>query len=163
MGIGNTIGQYMKASEATKQCKYTSYSHICVYMNIAKALPGAVILEYQDEDWSQTLNYEHILFRCRKCHEHDHLFRDFPLNQQAPKAGQNLQKDGFTTIQTRKKNPTQRKTTDPRPRISTRNAYDILSQLPEEEEVQDPHAGAQKGKVQNPEPPSSDPNKEINA
>jgi hypothetical protein len=50
MGIGNTIGQYVKASEATKQQKYTSYARICVYMNIAKALLGAVILEYQDED-----------------------------------------------------------------------------------------------------------------
>jgi hypothetical protein len=50
MGIGNTVGQYVKASEATKQRKYTSYTRICVYMNISKALPGAVTLEYQDED-----------------------------------------------------------------------------------------------------------------
>jgi hypothetical protein len=34
-------------------------------MNIAKALLGVVILEYQDEDWSQTLDYEHIPFRCK--------------------------------------------------------------------------------------------------
>jgi hypothetical protein len=105
MGIGNTIDQYVKASEATRQRKYTSYARIRVYMNIAKALPGAVMMEYQDEDWSQTLDYEHIPFRCRKCHEHDHLFRDCPLNQQASKASQNLQKDGFTTVQTRKKPP----------------------------------------------------------
>jgi hypothetical protein len=105
MGIGNTIGQYVKASEATKQRKYTSYARICVYMNIAKALPGTVILEYQDEDWAQTLDYEHIPFRCRKCHEHGHLFRDCPLNQPAAKPTPNLQKDGFTVIQAKKKNP----------------------------------------------------------
>jgi len=87
MGIGNTIGQYVKALEATKQRKYTSYARICVYMNISQALPGAVILEYQDEDWSQTLDYKHISFRCIRCHEHSHMFRDFPLNQKAPKAG----------------------------------------------------------------------------
>jgi hypothetical protein len=46
MGIGNIVGQYVKASEATKQRKYTSYARICVYMNISKALPGAVTLEY---------------------------------------------------------------------------------------------------------------------
>jgi peptide methionine sulfoxide reductase MsrB len=90
MGIGNTIGQYRKASEAIKQRKYTSDACICVYMNIDKALPRAVILEYQDEDWSQTLDYEHISFRCRKCHEHGHLFRDCPLNQPVPKATLNL-------------------------------------------------------------------------
>jgi hypothetical protein len=45
-------------------------------------------LEYQDEDWIQTIDYEHIPFRCRKFHEHGHLFRDFPLNSQGPNAGE---------------------------------------------------------------------------
>lgn len=27
------------------------------------------------------MDYEHVPFRCRKCHEHGHLFRDFPLNK----------------------------------------------------------------------------------
>jgi hypothetical protein len=46
MGIGNTVGQYVKESEATKQRKYTSYARIYVYMNIYKALLGVVTLEY---------------------------------------------------------------------------------------------------------------------
>jgi hypothetical protein len=87
-GIGNTIGIYVKSSEATKQRRYTSYARICVYMNIAKPLPGSITLEYHDEDWSQTIDYEHIPFRCRKCHEHGHLFRECPLN--------NIQKEGNT-------------------------------------------------------------------
>jgi hypothetical protein len=162
MGIGNTIGQYVKASEATKQRKYTSYARICVYMNIAQALPGAVILEYQDEDWSQTLDYEHIPFRCRRCHEHGHLFRDCPLNQPAPKADQNTQKDGFTTIQSRKKNPPRKQAASPKPGISTKNAYDILSQLPEEAEIQDPHNGTKKG-IEPSHTPPPDQNKETHA
>jgi hypothetical protein len=80
MGIGKTLGIYVKSSEATKQRRYTSYARICVYMNISKALPGSVTLEYQDEDWIQTIDYEHIPFHCRKCHEHGHVFQDFPLN-----------------------------------------------------------------------------------
>jgi hypothetical protein len=75
-GIGNTIGSYVKASEATKQRRYTAYARICVYLNISKPLPGTIILDYQDEEWPQTLDYEHIPFRCRKCHEHDHLFEN---------------------------------------------------------------------------------------
>ena len=51
-------------------------------MNIAKPLLGSITLEYHDEDWSQTIDYEHI----RKCHEHGHLFRKCPLN--------NIQKEG---------------------------------------------------------------------
>jgi hypothetical protein len=79
-GIGNTIGVYVKSSEATKQRRYTSYTHICVYLNIAKLLLGSIVLEYQDEDWMQTIDYEHISFRCRKYHEHGNLFKDYPLN-----------------------------------------------------------------------------------
>jgi hypothetical protein len=37
-------------------------------------------LDYQYEEWSQTLDYEHIPFHCRKCHEHNHLFQECPLN-----------------------------------------------------------------------------------
>jgi hypothetical protein len=102
MGIGNTVGRYVKSSEATKQRKYTSYARICVYMDISKALPGSVTLEYQDEDWNQTMDYEHIPFRCRKCHEHGHLFRDCPLNAQNLKAGEGKKKEGYTMVTGRK-------------------------------------------------------------
>jgi hypothetical protein len=105
MGIGNTLGHYVKASEATRQRKYTSYARICVYMNISKALPGSVTLEYQDEDWQQTLDYEHIPFRCRRCHEHGHLYRDCPVIKQAAKPNETMQKDGFTTVASRRRNP----------------------------------------------------------
>jgi hypothetical protein len=63
-GIGNTIGAYVKSSEETKQIRYTSYARICVYLNIAKPLPGSISLEYHDEEWYQTIDYENILFRC---------------------------------------------------------------------------------------------------
>jgi hypothetical protein len=133
------VGRYVKSSEATKQRKYTSYARICVYMDISKALPGSVTLEYQDEDWNQTIDYEHIPFRCRKFHEHGHLFRDCPLNAQAPKAGEKKQKEGFTTVTRRKRNPPWKKNLDNAPKIITKNSYDILNQLSEEEEIQDPH------------------------
>jgi hypothetical protein len=45
----------------------------------------------------------------------------------------------------------------------TRNAYDILSQVPKDEEIQEPYDGLQKGKDQNPTLSPSCPNKEINA
>ena len=74
-------------------------------MDISKALPRSVTLEYQDEDWKQTLDYKHIPFHCRKGHEHGHLFRDCPLNIQATKASEAKHKEGFTTVTRRKKNP----------------------------------------------------------
>jgi len=79
-GIRNTIGSFIKIAESTEKGRYTSYARICVYMNIANRISGVVGLEYHEEMWQQTLDYEHIPFRCRKCHEYGHLFKEFPLN-----------------------------------------------------------------------------------
>jgi hypothetical protein len=75
IGIGITLGVYVKSFESMHQRKYTSDARICVYMNIYKPLPSSINLEFQDKEWVQTIDYENIPFRCQKCHEHDHLFR----------------------------------------------------------------------------------------
>jgi len=41
---------------------------------------GSISLEYHDEEWIQKIDYDHIPFKCRKFHEHGHLFQDYPLN-----------------------------------------------------------------------------------
>jgi hypothetical protein len=87
-------------------------------MNISKSLPGSVTIEYQEEEWTQTIDYEHIPFRCRKCHEHGHLFRDCPLNAPTRPTTEEAQQDGFTHVQgckrhTSKKIHADRKQEDP--------------------------------------------------
>ena len=79
--IGNKLERYVKTSEATRRGKYTSFVRICVEMDLSGALPDEVIFEVHDEEWVQTVDYEHFPFRCRKCHEHGHLLRDFPLSK----------------------------------------------------------------------------------
>lgn len=91
--IGNKLGCFVKASEAKKRGKYTSYARNCVEMDLSGALLDEVILEVFDEDWVQTVDYEHIPFRCHKCHEHGHLFRDFPLSKIENRSKQNAIKD----------------------------------------------------------------------
>ena len=39
------------------------------------------------------VDYEHILFRCRKCHEHGHLFRYYPLSKEEYKSKLKEKKD----------------------------------------------------------------------
>jgi hypothetical protein len=129
MGIGNTLGQYVRASEATRQRKYTSYARICVYMNISKALPGSVTLEYQDEDWQQTLDYEHIPFRCRRCHEHGHLYRDCPLIRSTPKPTRQHKRMVSLRWRPGKEIHQGGKTKGKRQNIATRNSYEILEHL----------------------------------
>jgi hypothetical protein len=106
-GIDNTLGSFVKISEVTKSTRYISYARICVYMNVAGALPESIVVSYQDDEWTQPLDYEHIPFRCRKCHIHGHLFRDFPLNSPPPPQGtpgkEEIYPEGFTKIPNKRK------------------------------------------------------------
>eukprot|EP00253_Pinus_taeda_P034687 PITA_34687 len=77
--IGNKLGKFVKASKATRRGRYTSFARICVEMDLSRALPDEVILEVYDEEWVKAVDYEHILFKCHRCHEHGHLLRDCRL------------------------------------------------------------------------------------
>lgn len=91
--IGNKLGCFFKASEATRRGKYTAFAQICVEMDLFGALLDELILEVFYEEWVQTVAYEHIPFRCRRCHEHGHLFRDFPLSKIKNKSRTSTMKD----------------------------------------------------------------------
>lgn len=91
--IGNKLGRFFKAFEATRRGKYTSFARICVEMDLSGALSDEVILEVFDEEWVQIVDYEHIPFRCRKFHEHGNLFRDCPLNKMENEGKANTMKD----------------------------------------------------------------------
>jgi len=79
--IGDKLGTFIKASEATMQRRYTSCARICIEMDVSGALHDRLWLEFRDEDYFQAIDYEQIPFRCRKCHEHGHLIRECPLNK----------------------------------------------------------------------------------
>jgi hypothetical protein len=98
--IGNALGNFVKIEEQTKTNKYTSYARICIYMHISKDPPDSICLVHEDTEWIQTLDYEHVPFRCHKCHEHGHLFRDFPQNKPVVdlKGETHTDEEGFWTI-----------------------------------------------------------------
>jgi hypothetical protein len=91
--IGNKLGKYVKTSEATLKGRYTSYARICIEMDVSGALPEAISLEFRDEEWIQSIDYEQIPFRCRRCHEHGHLLRECPLNKKQEAENTKLQQD----------------------------------------------------------------------
>jgi hypothetical protein len=98
--IGNKLGKYVKTSEATLKGRYTSYARICIEMDVSGALPEAISLEFRDEEWIQSIDYEQIPFRCRRCHEHGHLFRECPLNKKQETKNTKIQQDedGFVKM-----------------------------------------------------------------
>lgn len=110
-GIGNSIGTFIKVADTTRKGRYTSYDQICVYMNITEPLPDCIEVEYHDEIWQQPLDYEHIPFRCRRCHDYGHLFRFCPQNIPENTQGNNKEEGsskemegGFQEVHRRKRN-----------------------------------------------------------
>jgi hypothetical protein len=65
----------VKTSKETLKGRYTSYARICIEIDVSEALLEAISLEFRDEEWIQSVDYEKISFRCRRCHEHGHLFK----------------------------------------------------------------------------------------
>jgi len=138
--IGNGLGEYIKAAEETKLRRYNSYAPICVFMRLDKALPDSVSLSHDDYEWIQPLDYEHVPFRCRKCHAHGHLFRDHPLNIKAPVSDpSNMSaQEGFTKVHNRKRAhkkpaPGRKPPQDSASFPSTSNSFKILAQTSEDQ------------------------------
>ena len=158
------MGEYIKAAEETKLRRYTSYACICVFMRLDKALLDSVSLSHDDYEWIQPLDYEHVPFRCRKCHAHEHLFRDCPLNFKANASDPSelLAQDGFTKVPSRKrayKIPATRK--KPQQDIasipSMSNSFEILAQASEEQPLNTKHSSIPISSSAFPPPPGSSP------
>jgi len=132
--IGNGLGEFIKIAKETKLKRYTSYARICIYMHLSKALPDAVGLYHDDFEWTQSIDYEHVPFRCRKCHAISHLFRDFPSNLKTLTSS-SLDKadlDGFTKVSNRKKNHKKPISSPKKPvpsssKPSTSNSFETLA------------------------------------
>ena len=61
--IGNLLGNFVKVSEQTRERRYTSYTRICIYLDISKDLSDGIDLTWEDEDWFQAIEYEQLPFR----------------------------------------------------------------------------------------------------
>eukprot|EP00253_Pinus_taeda_P005142 PITA_05142 len=145
--IGNKLGEFIKAAEDTKYCRFTSYARICVYMDLKQPLPDKVRFRHEDSEWIQMIDYEHVPFRCRRCHNLGHLFRDFPLNRNLnPNTNVGTQeKDGFTKVVNRRrgnKKTSANSKTDQAPKVKSPNpnSFEVLANL----ETQDPDQEMQK-------------------
>jgi hypothetical protein len=127
-GIGNTLGSFIKVFEITIKGKYTSYTRLCAYINVSQALPHSIFLRYQENEWLQSIDYENISFGCHKCHEHGHLFRDFPLNKQQPMSKENTTRDakGFETMTTKRRHNKKPIAPLNQPKITTTEKFDTL-------------------------------------
>ena len=106
-------------------------------LGVSGALHEGLWLEYRGEDYFQAIDYEQIPFRCRKCHEHGHLIREFPLNRSVEELkGEQAEKKRDTFISPRARQRVYRK----RPiktgatQDNTSNAFEFLETETESED-----------------------------
>lgn len=137
--IGNTIGDYVKVSEQTRQLWHTSYAHLCIYFDISQELPEAIELTWEDNEWIQPIDYEKIHFICRRCYEQGHLFHDCLVNrnlgQERAATEGKKNTEGFTKVTNRKR--TTRKIVGPEinKKVHTHNRFDVLQPVEAGEEA----------------------------
>jgi len=69
-------------------------------MDLKQALPDTVSLFHDNIEWIHLIDYEHVPFRCRKCHDLGHLYKDCPPNRKPPPQmdSDNPAFDGFTKV-----------------------------------------------------------------
>jgi hypothetical protein len=113
----------VKTSEATLKGIYTSYARIYIEMDVSGVLPESISLEFRDKEWIQNIYYEQIPFRCRICHEHGHLIREFHLNkkQKAENPKPQHDEDGFIKPSLRSKENKKQSKTPAGNNLETRN------------------------------------------
>ena len=127
-GYREYIEESHQSLEQTWQGKYISYSRICIYLDIFRDLPDGIELTWEDEEWFWSIEYEQILFRCRRCHEHGHLFWEFPQNKRpgGKKDRDNQDANAFTKTQNKKWQARKNSRPEINKRVQTQNRYEIL-------------------------------------
>ena len=60
--IRNTLGEFVKVAEQTKIQICAALSHIYVYMDLSKELLEEIIMNWEDEEWTQPIDDEKLPF-----------------------------------------------------------------------------------------------------
>jgi hypothetical protein len=127
------LGSFVKILEV-KEERYTSYVRICVYMNVVGALLESITIRFQEVDWVQMLDYEHIPFQYHKCHEHGHLFRDCPQNvgSSTNKSKETIDDEGFTKVPSKRKSGRKDNNPTPNPKLPIKINFKVLANAKED-------------------------------
>eukprot|EP01018_Ginkgo_biloba_P034296 Gb_38926 [translate_table: standard] len=74
--IGNCIGEFVIFLDQRDRNIITTYTRICVNINITEGLPEDLKLVVGDHLMIQQLNYEWVPFKCIRCRRYGHLVKD---------------------------------------------------------------------------------------
>lgn len=149
------MDQFVCISEKTNNGFNSSYARSCAYLNISGSLPKAIALESKDSTRTHVLDYEHDPFRCCKFHQHGHLFRGCPINASRLETHQasRPEEEGFTKVPSKKcHNGKFNATSSKKIQSTTRNIFEVLNELPEDQMDQDQEKTQPKASLLDPAP-----------
>ena len=103
-------------------------------MDMTKELPKAIKMSWEDEDWVQTLYYEHILLICRRCHEYGDLLGEWSMKslKSPPEKEEDKNCQGFIRVPLRKRGGRKHENMEATKKISVSNQFEALGDQPEE-------------------------------
>jgi hypothetical protein len=71
--IGNFLGDFLEADMTFEETKQRKVARILVNLNVREGLGEEVDLRWGSYTHTQSLDYENVPFRCRRCHQYGHL------------------------------------------------------------------------------------------
>lgn len=94
MSIGNLLGTYLEADMSFIQTQNKAMARILVDLKPRGGLAETIKIQYKDYVFEQPLDYEHLPFKCHRCHVYGHLARDFPLGKRRRRHQKTIEEEG---------------------------------------------------------------------
>lgn len=79
--IGNRLGTYLEADMSFLQTQNKAMARILVSLNPRGGLAEKTNLQYKEYVFEHVLDYEHLPFRCHRCHAYGNLAKECPLGR----------------------------------------------------------------------------------
>lgn len=79
--IGNALGTSLDHDRSYVETKKRTLARVLVHLDTRDGLEEKITLQWGKYYRSQILDYEGVPFRCNRCHQVGHLFKDCPLNK----------------------------------------------------------------------------------
>lgn len=92
IAIRNTLGKLLKIDKDRLTKGISTFARICVEVDLSQRLPKSIILNFNNTQWTQSLDYENTTLRCRGCLKTGHLLSACPQARNIPNQSKQQQR-----------------------------------------------------------------------
>ncbi|GLJ24654.1 hypothetical protein SUGI_0471370 [Cryptomeria japonica] len=70
--IGNSLDKFLMTDDDSLNLLHTTFAHLVVEIDVSRDLPSEISISSSKSSWLQSVDYEGIPFRCRRCFKTGH-------------------------------------------------------------------------------------------